>query len=368
VADAGNFLIRRIAPASLFAPDPPRSPLAPAPWDSAHQLVPRPLPWPLDPQLEWHEVAGTMGEPRGNTGGDGRDRFHAGIDVSADEGTEVLSVRAAKIDNPLAVQGHDTLNESITVGAIAYVHLRVGRDRSGRSLDPDTFMVVPDETGRVARVRVRRGARIGFGQALGTVNRFSHVHLNTGPPGREINPLTLRPPGFVDSVPPRIADATFADEWWQPFEAPRRRGRPIVSGRVRIVVEAWDGADGNAASRRLGLFRLAFQVLRAGGDPLPSFEEPLTTMIFNRLPRDPESARLVYAGGSGIAGQGRRRTTYRYIVTNRLRHGEASEGFWDTRALAPGDYLVRIVAADAAGNEAVRDVGVTVSAQVEAVD
>ena len=365
VADAGNYVIRRISPATLYTPDLPRSPLALAPRASVHHLVPSPLAWPLEPQLDWHEVTGTMGEPRGNTGGDGRDRFHAGVDVRADEGAPVLAVRDAKVDNPLAVLSYDTLNESLTIGGIAYVLLRVGRDRSGAWIDPDVFVPVPDETGVIGRIRVRRGTRFRFGQVLGTVNRFRHVHLNTGPPGRELNPLLLGPPGFVDSVPPRIAPrgVVLTDESGVPFPVPRR-GRPAVSGRVRIVVEAWDGADGNASWRRLGLFRLAYQVLRADGRPVPSFEEPLTTMVFDRLPGDPDSARLVYADGSGIAGQGRRRTRYRYTLTNRLRDGEVSEDFWDTRRLTSGDYTLRVIVADVRGNEAIRDVGVTVVSEV----
>lgn len=361
VADAGNYLIRRVSPAALYVPDPPRSPLAAPPAAAAGHLVPAPLPWPLTPQFDWREVTGTMGEPRGNSGGDGRDRFHAGVDIRADEGEPVIAVRDAKIDNPVPAQAHDTLNESLAVGAITYVHLRVGRDRWGAAIDPDVFMPVAAETGEIVRIRVRRGTRVRFGQVLGTVNRFRHVHLNTGPAGRELNPLLLRPPGFVDTVPPRIArqGVVLTDEWGRRFPAPRR-GPTIVSGRVRIVLEAWDGADGNAASRRLGLYRVAYQVLRPDGRPAASFETPVTTLEFNRLPRDPESARLVYAEGSGIAGQGPRRTRYRYLVTNRLRDGIASEDFWDTRSLAPGDYLLRVTAADATGNEAVRDVRVRV--------
>ncbi|HXE80550.1 MAG TPA: SMP-30/gluconolactonase/LRE family protein [Vicinamibacterales bacterium] len=362
VADAGNYLVRRVAPIALYPPDPPRSPLAPSPAAAASQLVPYPLPWPLLPQLDWHEVTGTMGEPRGTAGGDGRDRFHAGIDIRGDEGEPVLAVRTAKVDSPVAAQGYGTLNESLSVGAVTYVHLRVGRDRYDTAIDPDVFIPVTDETGEIARIRVRRGTRIRFGQMLGTVNRFHHVHLNTGPAGRELNPLLLQPPGFVDSVPPKIAPngIVLTDEWSRPFPTPRR-GRPVpVSGRVRIVVEAWDGADGNAASRRLGLYRFAYQLLHPDGRPAASFENPLTTLLFDRLPRDPEAARLVYADGSGIAGQGRRRTRYRYLVTNRLRAGVASEDFWDTRLLAPGDYVLRIIAADAAGNETVSDVPVRV--------
>ena len=363
VADAGNYLVRRISPSTLYDPDPPRSPLAPDAGTAVFHLVPSPLPWPLDPQLDWHEVTGTMGEPRGNAGGDGRDRFHAGIDIRADQGSPVVAIVNGKVDSAIAAQGYDTLNESLTVGAVTYVHLRVGRDRTNASLDPATFTPVADETGAVARIRVRRGTRIRFGQPLGTVNRFRHVHLNTGPAGREVNPLLLRPPAFVDRVAPRIAarGVVLTDEWWRPFPAARRGRRITVSGRVRIVVEAWDGADGNAASRRLGVYRLGYRVLHPGGQPAAPADGSEATLVFDRLPREPEAARLVYAEGSGIAGQGRRRTRYRYLVSNRLRSGAASEHFWDTRLLPPGDYILRIIAADVTGNEAIEDVRVRVA-------
>jgi len=50
-------------------------------------------------------------------------------------------------------------------------------------------------------------------------------------------------------------------------------------------------------------------------------------------------------------------------VTNTVRHGRAERGTWDTTALPPGDYTLRILAADFAGNEAAenRDVPVTLA-------
>jgi hypothetical protein len=71
---------------------------------------------------------------------------------------------------------------------------------------------------------------------------------------------------------------------------------------------------------------------------------------------------LVYAPGSGIPFYGQRRTRFLYIVTNTFRDGVVSPGAWDTRQLAPGDYTLRIRAADISGNEATarRDVAVTV--------
>jgi hypothetical protein len=85
-------------------------------------------------------------------------------------------------------------------------------------------------------------------------------------------------------------------------------------------------------------------------------------MRFDRFTIDPEAARLVYASGSGIPFYGNRRTRFLYTVTNTLRNGVAARGVWDATQLLPGDYVVRIWAADVNGNIATanRDLPVTV--------
>jgi hypothetical protein len=365
VADAGNRLVRRIAPAGLYDPDPPRSPLAPAPGFSVDGLFARVLPWPIDPPLAWHEIAGTMGEARGGAE-NAHERFHAGIDIHAPEGTPVHVVRSAKISQPIAAAGFGTLNESIAIGPFTYVHLRVGRMPRDVALPDEAgaFTMVTDATGRPARVRVRRGTRFNEGDEIGTVNRFAHVHLNAGGAGHEVNPLRLPLAGFVDTVPPTIErrGIAFYDERWAPLEV-RERRRLVLSGRVRIVADAYDQVDGNSKRRRLGLYRLGYQVLLAGGTPAPGFERPRTTLVFDRLPQAANAAGVVYAAGSGITVYGLRRTRFRYIVTNRLAGGEAVDDTWDTTALPPGDYIVRVIAADVAGNETTADTQVVISRQ-----
>jgi sugar lactone lactonase YvrE len=361
VADAGNYLLRRIAPAGLYAPEPPRSPLAPAPGLPTAWLAIRPLPWPVDPQFEWHELAGNMGEARGSMA-DARERFHAGIDVHANEGEIVRAVTGDKVNAPLASQGFDTLSESVSVGPFTYVHVRVGRERTGLPLDDSRAPILTDDAGRPLRVRVRRGTRFELGDPIGTVNRFNHVHLNVGTPGREVNPLLLPLVGFVDTVPPTIAarGIILFDEAGLPIT---RTGKALViSGRVRIVADAYDRVDGNVPRRRLGVFRLGYQVLRADGTPAPGFEAPHVTIDFTQLPQEASAPSLVYAPGSGIPVYGTRRTRFLYTVTNTVRDGIAEEGWWDTTTVEPGRYTVRIYAADSAGNEAVagRDLAVTV--------
>jgi len=55
-------------------------------------------------------------------------------------------------------------------------------------------------------------------------------------------------------------------------------------------------------------------------------------------------------------------TRYRYLVTSRVEHGTVVEVPWDAR-LPPGDYVVRVVAEDEAGNVAVvgRDLPIAIA-------
>lgn len=136
-----------------------------------------------------------------------------------------------------------------------------------------------------------------------------------------------------------------------------------------MVVDAWDRVNGNKPRRRLGLYQLGYQVLNGDGSPAPGFEAPRETIRFDRLVGDANAPRVVYASGSGIPFFGRRVTRFLYVVTNTLREGIASVGTWDTSTLPPGDYTLRILAADIRGNQAVtnRDVAITVAPPLPAV-
>ena len=170
------------------------------------------------------------------------------------------------------------------------------------------FVGTYDDAGKLARVRVRRGTHYAAGDVIATVNPFNHVHLNVGWPGEEVNPLRLRLSQFSDTIAPTIAarGVHFFREDWTPV--PRVRGKPpTVSGRVRIVVDAWDQADGNRPNRRLGLYALGYEVLSPDGRPAPGFEErPIGSSSIgwrcSPMPRGssmrPAAAFLSMAGGA----------------------------------------------------------------------
>jgi hypothetical protein len=186
-----------------------------------------------------------------------------------------------------------------------------------------------------------------------------------GWPGEEHNPLLFRLVQFEDTVPPTIpkGGVRLFQEDGQPITG-RTRGRLAVTGRVRVVVDAWDQVNGNEARRRLGLYTLGYQVLNPDGTGAPGFEAPRETIRFDRLLPGSDAPRVVYAAGSGIPFYGRRSTRLLYVVTNTLEGGLASMGVWDTATLRPGNYTLRILAGDTEGNLALanRDVPVTISA------
>ena len=212
----------------------------------------------------------------------------------------MLAVRDGWVDQVNAAGNVGTLNEYVTIGPVTYVHVRVGRDRHDVPLD-NGITVLRDERGKPDRVRVARGWHVRTGEIIGTVNRFRHVHLSIGPAGEEANALDVGLPNFVDTIPPVIAprgvEIDGLDD--RPL-AERLHARLVVRGPVRIVVEAWDRVDGDAPSRRLGVYRLGYQILTERGEPVPGFEQPLVTISFDRLPGDPDAPHALYAKGSGI--------------------------------------------------------------------
>ena len=316
----------------------------------------RPLPdaagrWPVRPQLAWHEVVGTAGEDRGDGKGESRDHFHDGLDVRGDVGQEVVAIAAGKVSNPLSTYGFGQINEGLTIGTLGYVHMRVGRGAHGAALDPARFVPVHDEAGKLVRMRVRRGARFAVGDVLGSINQMAHVHLWMGVSGYGLNPLMLGLRDFRDTVAPSIGTIEIRDANDQRL-AQRQGGRLLLPrGDLSLVVDAWDQVDGNLPRRRLGLYSLGLQWLRADGTPLAGFERPRTAIEFARLPDD-DLVKTFYADKSGITVQGNSETHFRYQVGH--PDDKSSPDPVSTASLPAGDYVLRVVAKDFSGNEALR--------------
>ena len=357
VTDSANYLVRKLEPATS-TPE-----LAAATSSTSNNALPhltnqtldqQSMIWPVDPQDRPHEVVATMGEVRGSFDStDSRDHLHSGLDVFGAYGDTVRAIRDEKVTSPLPNWGFDSLNEGFRVAVISYVHLHVGRDKDYKMLDDQRFLPVNGADGKLVRVRVKRGTRFKPGDALGTINRMYHVHLIVGPSGGEINPLSLSPVGFKDDIPPTIekdgiqllndSGAQFSEQ---------QNGRLVVTGRVHIVVDAFDRTNMNADRRRLGLYRLGYQLLKPDGTPAPGFEQPRITILFNRLPPDRESTKIAYADQSGITVYGSATTRFLYEVTNTVKDGQAERGVWDTSQVPRGDYTLKIIASDFSGNDA----------------
>jgi sugar lactone lactonase YvrE len=365
----GSLVVADGEALQVFALAPPR-PGAPAPQPIAPPAPPAPLlpssaamPWPVSPQMAPHEVVGVMGEVRGSYGGESRDHFHAGLDVRADIGTRVLAILPATVSDPYPNWAFGELGEGMSVGPLSYIHMRVGRDSAGKALD-GRFELLMDARGKPARVRVRRGARFAVGDALGTINPMAHVHMDYRPGGAVANPLTLPFAGLRDTVAPRIRGIALYDAGGRRLPAKKGRRVPVARalGEVSIVVDGYDQMDGNLARRRLGLYKLGYQLLHPDGSPVAGYEAPRITQTYDRLPREREAVKLVYADSSGITVYGSKATRFAYAVNNTLRGGLALPGSWRVDSLAPGDYTLRIYAADYAGQVALdgRDLAITV--------
>lgn len=359
VADSGNALVRVLDLPARLGDWPPLM-LRHRPGFDAAAFARVPLVWPVEPQDGPHEVAGTLGEPRGNPGGDGRERFHAGVDVRADHGTPVRAVRSGTVSAVLPAGSTGTLSEYVSIGPITYVHLRVGRDRADRPAADWAAILADPVSGRPARVRVRRGTRIQAGDLVGTVNRFQHVHLNVGPPGEEHNPLLVGLPGLRDSVAPVISSVTITSPEGVPL-TDREAARLIVRGPVHVVVEAFDRMDDSPPRRRLGLFKVGYRVLHADGAPASQRPDPWIAITFDRLPASADAPLVLYAPGSGIPFYGSRVTRYRYVATSRVDGDRIVEAPWEPAAA--GDYIIRALAADVEGNTTSRDVAVRVPSE-----
>ncbi len=310
----------------------------------------QPPRWPYDPPEAPREIAGTLGEIRGEINEtQGPVWFHNGLDIAGAYGEVVRVIRTEKALDPHAAQNFGTARELIRLPTMGYIHLRLGRDQTGTPIS-NAFQFERDERGSPMDVRVRRGTTFRAGDMLGTLNSQNHIHLIAGPPGAEINALgALSLPGVSDSISPVIEKVELLDEGWNEVTPGASVRRITSGGKLRVVIKAYDRMDGNAERRRLGVYRLGYQILSA---ETPT-EHIDWTIVFDRMPSN-EAVSFAYAPGSRSGATGT--TSFRYIVTNRLGGDDFSAGFIDPAILAPGKYILRAYAADYFGNTVSKDV------------
>lgn len=345
IADSENRVVRQLSPddngpnitpeqIAAFRDKP----------DEFRQL--QPPRWPYDPPTAKREIAGTLGELRGEIKpGNDNIHFHNGLDIAGAYGETTRFVRDEKVLRPVAVENFDTLRELLRLPTMGYIHIRLGRSSSGVSFNDPRFVFSKDSLGKMFGVRVPRGSTFKAGEPIGTLNAMNHVHLIAGRSGSEMNALdALAFPGISDSRAPTIEKVTVTDENWREIETKAASGRIQLEGKLRIIMRAYDQVDGNAGRRRLGIYQAGYQILRADGTPVGDTQ---WTIRFDRLPAA-AAISFVYAEGSKSGATGE--TIFNYIVTNHARGDEYRQDFLDASPLDQGQYILRTFAADYFGN------------------
>ncbi len=313
--------------------------------------------WTYDPPENAREIAGTLGEIRGEISDkDSPAWFHNGLDIVGGYGERARFIRSEKVLNPFAVQNFATLRELIRMPTLGYIHIRLGRNVNEGIFDDKRFQFTSDEKGDLISLRVPRGTKFKAGEAIGTLNPMNHVHLVAGRRGNEMNALdALILPGISDKRTPVIEKVTLFDENWREIETEKETSRIKLTGKTRIVVQSYDQMDGNAERRRLGVFKLGYQIFNKEKNPL---EDIKWTIDFDRFPSD-EAVPFVYAKGSKSGATGT--TIFNYIVSNEVSGDGFRENFLDVSKLENGEYILRVFAADFFGNQSNLDVNIEVN-------
>lgn len=322
--------------------------------------------WTYEPPTKARDIAGTLGEIRGEIVDEGsRARFHNGLDIAGNYGEKAYFIRDEKVLRPTAVQNFETTRELIRMPTIGYIHIRLGRDADQKVFEDDRFQFSypkvsendeeKDELKKPNGLRIARGERFSAGEVIGTLNRFNHVHLIAGRTGREMNALdALILPNVSDSREPKIEGVKLYDENWNEIETENGNKRIKLDGKIRITVRAFDQMDGNSDRRKLGLYKIGYQILDENEEPLGDFQEPKWTIKFDKMPEN-EAVNLVYAKGSQSGATGE--TIFNYIATNEVSGRNMRENFFDVSQLNTGNYKLKVLVADFFGNIASKNIG-----------
>lgn len=310
--------------------------------------------WTYDPPQAKRDISGTLGEVRGEIIEGKQTWFHNGLDIAGGYGEKTYFIRSEKVLKPMAAENFGDLRELLRLPTMGYIHLRLGRDSNDKPFEDPRFQFDKDEAGKLINVRVPRGTKFESGDLIGTLNRFNHVHLIAGRTGMEMNALdALILPDYKDTIAPKIDKVFIFDENWNPlFETINSSSRISLSGKIRLVVQAFDRMDGNPERRKLGVYKLGYQILK---EDKTALFEPKWTISFEKMP-EMDFVNLVYAKGSksGYTPE----TIFNYIVTNEVNGDFGKEGFLDFNKFEKGNYILRILVSDFTGNISTQDIQV----------
>lgn len=301
--------------------------------------------WCYEPAENQREIAGTFGEIRGEISQSSW--FHNGIDITGYYGERAYFIQDEKVLLPSAVFDFGGLREGLRLHLSGYVHIKLGRDRQDQPFGDERFQFSFNEKGKVDGLRVARGTVFYKGEVIGTLNEMNHVHLIIGHRSSVQNPFkAVNFPNISDNIPPVIEGISLVNEFWQPVSLSN------VEGKLRILVRAFDRMNGNPKRRKLGVYRIGYQVLKGEVVIL----NRLDSIVFDRIPEDEEIS-MIYAPESRAGAT--REAIFNYIATSRLAGGRAEEAFFNVDKLEPGSYRLLVVVADFFGNETKRELGFT---------
>jgi sugar lactone lactonase YvrE len=352
VADSDNGFIRRIGEDAANV----GSNIDPKQFTPDEFKRMQPPRWPYEPPDAKRDVAGTLGEIRGTIppGADPA-RFHNGLDIAGQYGENAYFIRSEKVLDPISADNFGTSRELIRLPQIGYIHLRLGRDANDRFFPNSKYQPQYDPQQKLVGLRVPRGTKFKAGDLIGTLNAMNHVHLIAGPSGHEINALAaLGFPNISDSIAPVIESTALFDQSGTQIETKPSGPRIKLDGKYRIIVRAFDQMDGNSGRRKLGVYKLGYQVIREGGTPAAEIN---WSIIFDKMPPG-EAVRFVYGEGSHSGATGE--TIFNYIVTNHLSGDDFGEDSFDTSQFPAGNYIVRVYAGDYFGNISTKDIPIEV--------
>ncbi len=357
VADSDNGTVRSIAGVESGTKETAVEQKSPIPFTPEEFRGLQPGRWPFEPPGRPREIAGTLGEIRGEIVDQTTEAwFHNGLDIPGAYGETARFIRDEKVLDPHAAQNFGTLRELIRMPTVGYVHIRLGRGSDGLAFADSRFLFETNAvTTKPMGVRVPRGSRFRVGEAIGTLNAMNHVHLIAGRPGGEMNALdALDLPGVSDSIPPVVQEIYFYNDAWEPIETKKGAERITLSGKTRVVVRAYDRMDGNAERRRLAPYRMGYVI---ASDEQGLNGQVRWTISFENMPPH-EAVKFAYGPGSRSGATGE--TIFNFTVTNTVKGESFSEGFLDLTGLEPGRYTLRVSAGDRFGNISHKDISIEV--------
>lgn len=272
--------------------------------------------WPLKPFNQQHNISATFCENR-PSGSVLRDHFHNAIDIPFGQGGVVYSVSNGTVTTIDPVGS----NSYVRVGRFAYVHI-----------NPNPALRVGDQV-------------YAYQTIIGTTNSQNHIHFIDGYYNYEVNPLLdnrLEP--FQDLYNPVISYIKFYAN-----KTERQFSQNKVSGLVDIVSRAMDITDTGPLGANNGVYIMGYQIFQSDGTT--PIMDPIEHFLFNAKPNN-QYIKNVYFNGSNLS-------TYIYIPTNFIH----KDGYWDTRLVDPGDYVVEVYVGDTKNNFASKITTVTVIEQ-----